>query len=814
MRVDAGESDRLAVRQAFAREPHSGRSGRSPRRATSPTTGAGVEVPHRVFYAYEEVLAPFKDDARDPKTVLAAFVRTARYVTDRDVTDYRLPISPEERHGYLEAFAETPLTAQAKKARAEAQRESAEQALVRNAEAALYSLSDEEKQAAQQVLGRLVRLGRDEEGGGHFPIRAAIADFDFAQRSVVGELARRGVLSVASDARARETTTQPPPIPGMPSPPIGRHEQSVALADARLVTLWPTLVRWIDADREFLLWRQQLRTYLADWDRSARDSGAMLSGTLLAEAQLWLHRRRGDLNSVERAYIEASSASARPVETPATPTLPPDAPAQPAAPASGASVLHAGASASSPVPTWPSPPQYSAPPQYPARPMSAQPSVESPAPMRSSTVPIVAAAALVVATLIGGAWWILQGRGAPESSTGSGAASATATTIATIATTMPPTPIDPTLERRRKADAEIGAGDSAIAVGDAAQAAAAYARALAIDPAHLEAALKLGRTRESQNDYEGAERAYAQAMQIAPGNPAPWLERAASRAEQRRFADAIADYTHALSLQSDDANAYFNRGAANEGLKRTTAAVADYTSALRLKPDFVAALLARARLVEANQPAAAIADYQSVLALPASAADQQLARDRLRVLGPKAATAPRGSPRVVLQYRDANDLARVDELRSALAATMKSVAIAAPERRANSSGDVRYFFAADEPFARQVLNTTELLLAKQGVRTELRLRRLEAGDFADAQPGTVEVWLPSLAGTQPVSRPAFVQRAPSVNADRARSRTIRRRRSTASSDVKARPAARRLRGRHRSAPRRRSPGRGTPRSRP
>ena len=54
-------------------------------------------MPHRVFYAYEEVLAPFKDDAHDPKTVLAAFLRLTTHVTNREVTDYRLPIAPEVR---------------------------------------------------------------------------------------------------------------------------------------------------------------------------------------------------------------------------------------------------------------------------------------------------------------------------------------------------------------------------------------------------------------------------------------------------------------------------------------------------------------------------------------------------------------------------------------------------------------------------------------------------------------------------------------------------------------------------------------------
>src|SRR5450755_267961 len=327
MRVDAGESDRLALRQAFARESFADLVAH-----ISPSEVAeywsGVEVPHRVFYSYEEVLAPFKDDAHDPKTVLAAFLRLTAYITNREVTDYRLPIAPEVRQRFLEAFAETPLSAQAKRAQAEAQRETAEQQLVRNAEAALYSLGDEEKQAAQQILCRLVRLGRDEEGGSFFPIRASIADFDFAQRGVIGELARRGVLGVSSGEMRSQTL--PPPAAGVPkTQPGSRHDQSVGLIDGRLVALWPTLVRWLEGDRDFLIWRQQLRTYLADWERSGRDNGAFLSGTLLGEAQLWLHRRPADLGASERAYIEASAANARRLEAINAP--PPQMPSAPLA---------------------------------------------------------------------------------------------------------------------------------------------------------------------------------------------------------------------------------------------------------------------------------------------------------------------------------------------------------------------------------------------------------------------------------------------------------------------------------------------------
>jgi MinD-like ATPase involved in chromosome partitioning or flagellar assembly/Tfp pilus assembly protein PilF len=728
MRVDAGESDRLALRQAFARESFADLvSHIEP--SDLDAYWSGVEVPHRVFYSYEEVLAPFKDDAHDPKTVLAAFLRLTAYITDREVTDYRLPIAPEVRQGFLEAFAETPLTAQAKKARAESQRETAEQALVRNADAAIYSLGDEEKQAAHKVLSRLVRLSRDEEGGGNFPIRASISDFDVAQRSVIAELARRGVVSVTSEQRGTQTTTLPPPIPGYPNAQNNtRFEQSVGLADGRLVTLWPLLVKALDADREFLLWRQQLRTYLADWDRSGRDSGAFLSGTLLAEAQLWLYKRAGDLNAVERAYVEASAANAQRIE--AT-LLASTIPVQPAAQFSPTAMPATGERrrATDTVP-------------YPPR---------APAARAARSTAVLLLGAVVIAALVSGvAWWFAR---APVADPGRPSpASAPATAVAAM-------PTDPSVVTApaRQADAQVGLGDSALARGEAKAAAIAYAAALEIDPSRLEAALKLGRAREAQGDVEGAQRAYERAMTIAPASPAPWLERGANFATQGQFDKAIADYTHAIELDKNDPSAYFNRGAARESLKQTGAAIDDYSAALRLDPKSTPALLARARLTEKSNPAAAIADYRSVLALGAGPADQQLARGRIGALGGKA--AEEGAQRVFVQYRDAADLERVDELRKALGTALKPATIAPAEQMASSAGDVRYFFPVDEAFARKAMAETELLLAKQGARVELNLLRREAKDFPRARPGTIEIWLPSLTATQPLPRAAFRQRA-------------------------------------------------------
>ena len=301
MRVDPGESDRLAIRQAFARESFLDLIGHLPASEIA-EYWTRVEVPHTSFYSYEEVLAPLKDDAHDPKTVLAAFVRLTQYLTDRDVSDFRIPLSPEERRSWLEAFGETPLTAKAKAGKVEAQRETEEQVLARTADAAIGSLTDDEKLLARRVLSRLVRLGRDEEGGGLYAIRVPFSDFSEAEREVIAALTNHGMVRVTTETRNASGRS------------TGSADRTLALADDRLLTAWRGLTEWVNGDREFLMWRQQMRTYLGDWERSGHDDGALLSGRLLSEADGWTLRRKDDLNAAELEYIERSRLPS-PVQT-------------------------------------------------------------------------------------------------------------------------------------------------------------------------------------------------------------------------------------------------------------------------------------------------------------------------------------------------------------------------------------------------------------------------------------------------------------------------------------------------------------------
>lgn len=295
MRVDGNESDRLALRQAFARgvfgDMIDGEAAADRARYWS-----RVEVPHQAFYSYEEVLAPFKDDPHDPKSVLSAFVRIVQYLTGGEVSEFSLPIAPPVRQTLLEAFAETPQTAATRQASAEAARESEEQALLRRADTLILGLEEADRERARSLLCRLVRIGKVDEGGRNYPIRVAVTDIVDDQRSVLSVLAHGALLAISTETRPVSSRSATP-------------EQVVGLADDRLVTQWPTLERWLAEDQDFLLWRQQLRDYRNDWSRT-KERAALMSGSLLGEARLWALKRPTDLNLVEHEFIQASMDAA------------------------------------------------------------------------------------------------------------------------------------------------------------------------------------------------------------------------------------------------------------------------------------------------------------------------------------------------------------------------------------------------------------------------------------------------------------------------------------------------------------------------
>ncbi|WP_326602827.1 FxSxx-COOH system tetratricopeptide repeat protein [Streptomyces sp. NBC_01800] len=102
MRIDEGEKEKADAGRALARLKFD----RLPRDLSSDELTAywgAVEIPYRPYYAYEETLATFGDEAGLTNSLLSAFERLTAVITDRQITSMP-PVAEEVRLRIRDAF--------------------------------------------------------------------------------------------------------------------------------------------------------------------------------------------------------------------------------------------------------------------------------------------------------------------------------------------------------------------------------------------------------------------------------------------------------------------------------------------------------------------------------------------------------------------------------------------------------------------------------------------------------------------------------------------------------------------------------------
>jgi Tol biopolymer transport system component len=161
-------------------------------------------------------------------------------------------------------------------------------AMARRADEVFGKLSSADQKIVRRVLIQLVRPG---EGTDDTRRRATLAEVGDAARPLVRQL-----------ADARLTVTSRDEATG---------EQTVEVAHEALIQNWGRLRSWLDEDREFLLWRQRLRSALEQWEHADHDADALLRGVQLAEAESQYRERVHELTAGERRIIEESLDSRR-----------------------------------------------------------------------------------------------------------------------------------------------------------------------------------------------------------------------------------------------------------------------------------------------------------------------------------------------------------------------------------------------------------------------------------------------------------------------------------------------------------------------
>ena len=156
-------------------------------------------------------------------------------------------------------------------------------ALARYAEQVYESeLAGPEQEEARRLLVQLVRPG---EATDHTRRVARRSELDEARWFAAQQLATTRLVVTGRDESGDET---------------------VEIVHEALIAGWDRLREWIEADRAFRVWQERVRGALAEWERTGHDTGMLLRGTALAEAERWLEQRPNDISSAERSFIDAS----------------------------------------------------------------------------------------------------------------------------------------------------------------------------------------------------------------------------------------------------------------------------------------------------------------------------------------------------------------------------------------------------------------------------------------------------------------------------------------------------------------------------
>lgn len=165
-------------------------------------------------------------------------------------------------------------------------------ALARSADELYNNLIPEEQMTARRILLRMVRPGTGLEVTSN-RIRRADLYHSGEDPGRVDRVLNK--LIAACLVRLTEGKTA--------------EDAQVEVAHEALVRNWPTLVDWLEDERETLRRRQRLTTAAEQWQRLNKDPGLLWRGLLLNEALSYK-----DLNKLEREFVRASLAAVEQAE--------------------------------------------------------------------------------------------------------------------------------------------------------------------------------------------------------------------------------------------------------------------------------------------------------------------------------------------------------------------------------------------------------------------------------------------------------------------------------------------------------------------
>ncbi|MFW9261972.1 WD40 repeat domain-containing protein, partial [Nostoc sp. CALU 546] len=156
-----------------------------------------------------------------------------------------------------------------------------EGALARHADEKYCSLTNEEKEKVRRIFIQLVRPGEGAEDTRRIAMKAELGEQSW---SLVKKLADARLVVTSRNATSQET---------------------VEVVHEALIRNWGVLQEWMNTSRVFRAWQERLRSAKGQWEATKRDSGSLLRGAALAEAEEKLKERPEDLID-EKEFIKES----------------------------------------------------------------------------------------------------------------------------------------------------------------------------------------------------------------------------------------------------------------------------------------------------------------------------------------------------------------------------------------------------------------------------------------------------------------------------------------------------------------------------
>ncbi len=162
-----------------------------------------------------------------------------------------------------------------------------EAALARYADEAYNQLNFEEKERAQRIFIQLVHPGEGTEDTRRVATRAEVGEENW---DLVTRLANARLVVTGRDEKTASKNAS----------------ETVEFVHEALIRSWGQLQEWMQQDRDFRCWQEQLRVAMRTWESSGFDEGALLRGKPLADAEYWERQRFLELSGVERSFIGLS----------------------------------------------------------------------------------------------------------------------------------------------------------------------------------------------------------------------------------------------------------------------------------------------------------------------------------------------------------------------------------------------------------------------------------------------------------------------------------------------------------------------------